>query len=85
MTYKTVTIYTKPNCPYCERSKALLRLKQVPYEEINIADKDDIREWLKAEGHKTVPQLYVDGKLMVVGGFHGLAELTDQELYNKVK
>ena len=81
---KTVTIYTKVNCPYCDRAKALLKLKNIEFEEINLNNKPEIREWLKNQGHRTVPQLYIGDQLLVEGGFQGLAALTDQELFERV-
>ena len=33
-----------------------------------------------SEGHRTVPQIYQDGKLFVAGGFQGLKKLTNEQL-----
>jgi glutaredoxin len=30
------TVYSKPNCPYCDQAKALLTQKDLPYTAINI-------------------------------------------------
>jgi hypothetical protein len=52
------------------------------YTEINIAG-DGIRDWLVSEGHKTVPQIYYNNKLLVEGGYSGLSKLTLNELQER--
>jgi len=37
-----------------------------------------------SEGHRTVPQIYQDGKLFVEGGFQGLSKLTEDQLKEKL-
>jgi glutaredoxin 3 len=73
---KKVTVYTAPSCPYCVRAKELLKRRSIPFEEIFVSW-DDEAAWeamkKRSGGMKTVPQIYVDGKL--VGGFTELAAL----------
>jgi glutaredoxin 3 len=58
-------------CPYCEAAKALLRKREIPFEEINLARDPDSRERLMSEtGGFTFPQVVIDGE--VVGGFEEL-------------
>jgi len=57
----------KPNCPWCDRVKALLDAHEKPYVYLDLSDRGDILEWLVANGVKTVPQVFYDG--MRVGGF----------------
>ena len=71
-----LTLYTKDFCPYCERAKQYLRNGNIPFQEVNLADNEEARNFLKAQGHKTVPQIYQDGKLFVEGGCNGLMSLT---------
>lgn len=73
-----ITIYSKNNCQFCEKAKGLLDLKGVPYEVIKIDEVPEAREFLMAEGHRAVPQIYQDGKLLVEGGYTGLAKQTDE-------
>jgi glutaredoxin 3 len=64
----SVRIYTKHNCPYCVRAKALLDRKRVPYEEIDVEGRDDLRAWLaEASGQRTVPQIFAGERSL--GGF----------------
>lgn len=67
-----ITVYSKNNCPYCVQAKNLLELKGIEFEEVKIDEIPEAREFVLAEGHRTVPQIYKDGKLLVEGGFQGL-------------
>ena len=67
-----ITVYSKNNCPFCVQAKSLLQLKGVDFEEVKIDESSEAREFIVGEGHRTVPQIYQDGKLLVEGGFQGL-------------
>lgn len=73
-----ITVYSKNNCPFCEQAKSLLTLKGVEYTVIKIDEVPEAREFVMAEGHRTVPQIYKDGKLLVEGGFQGLKKQNDE-------
>lgn len=63
-----VQVYSKQQCPFCVRAKALLQKKGVAYEEIDVEHDDAKRAWLvEASGQRTVPQIFVDGRPL--GGF----------------
>jgi glutaredoxin 3 len=63
-----VRVYTKKNCPYCVRAKALLSRKNVPFEEIDVEEDDALRTWLvEKTGQRTVPQIFVGDRSL--GGF----------------
>lgn len=73
----TVRVYSKKNCPYCVRAKALLDKKGVAYEEIDVEGNDDLRIWLaEASGQKTVPQIFVGERPL--GGFSDIDALEKQ-------
>ena len=75
-----LTIYSKAQCTFCDQAKALLKSKDIPFAEIRIDEDQSAREFIVSEGHRTVPQIYKDGKLFVKGGFQGLRALNLQEL-----
>ena len=75
-----LTIYSKNQCAFCEQAKALLKSKDIAFEEIKIDENAEAREFILSEGHRTVPQIYKDGKIFVQGGFQGLRQLNEEEL-----
>jgi glutaredoxin len=68
----TLTVYTKNNCPYCDRAKALLESKGVAYKSINIEEDPDARTFLIDQGLRSVPQVF-NGTTLIQGGYQGLA------------
>ena len=79
-----ITVYSKNNCPFCQQAKNLLTRKGVQFEEINIDVDADAKRFIMAEGHRTVPQIYSDGQVLVEGGFQGLKDQPD-EFYQTLK
>ena len=55
------TIYTQNLCGYCTLAKRLLESKKLQYKEINITHNESARRFLKGNGLKTVPQIFVSG------------------------
>lgn len=73
-----VEIYTWQTCPYCIRAKLLLWWKGVPYTEYKI-DGDGaarLRMADRANGSKTVPQIFVNNQH--IGGCDDLYTLDRQ-------
>ena len=79
-----ITIYSKNNCPFCDKAKGLLKLKNIEYTEIKVDEVPEAHEFIMAEGHRTVPQIYQNGKLLVEGGYQGLAKQSP-EFFNQLK
>jgi glutaredoxin 3 len=79
-----LTVYSKKHCPFCDQAKALLKSKQIAFEEVKIDEAPEAREFIMAEGHRTVPQIYQNGKLLVEGGFQGLKKQSE-EFFNQLK
>lgn len=73
-----ITIYSKNNCPFCVKTKYLLEQKGIAFEEVKIDENPEAREFIVAEGHRTVPQIYQGSKLLVEGGYNGLAKQNDE-------
>jgi glutaredoxin 3 len=73
----SVRIYSKEQCPYCVRAKALLDRKGIAYEEIDAEHDDALRAWLvEATGQRTVPQIFVGDRSL--GGFSDIDALDRQ-------
>ena len=69
-----VQVYTTNYCGYCVRAKSLLKRLNIAFEEIDVSEDQDKRDWLvSTSGQRTVPQIYIDGRS--VGGFMELAAL----------
>ena len=73
-----ITIYTTKICPYCIMAKRLLGLKGAKYTEINVDEKDYLREEMMAKTkRRTVPQIYIGD--LHVGGYDELYALERQK------
>jgi glutaredoxin 3 len=71
---KNVIVYSADWCPFCTRAKALLKSREIPFEEINVDRVPGFREKLvEMTGRMTVPQIMVDGE--PIGGFDDIAGL----------
>lgn len=69
-----VIIYTKDYCSFCKRAEALLRSKNVDFEEIDVTRDERLQEEVrKLSGQRTVPQIFIDGR--PVGGFDELRQM----------
>jgi len=68
-----IVVYSKNNCPFCVQAKNLLKNKGIQFEEIKIDEDQTAKEFILAQGHRTVPQIYRDGDLLIEGGYQGLA------------
>jgi len=70
-----ITVYSGPNCPYCQSAKALLKKKGAAFEEFDVrADETKFAEMLaKANGKKSIPQIFINGEH--VGGCDDLYAL----------
>lgn len=72
-----VEIYTKEYCPYCQRAKELLRIKGVPFEEIDVTGHPEREaEMRQRSGRTTVPEIFINGHL--IGGCDELFTLDEQ-------
>ena len=78
-----ITVYSKNNCPFCQRAKQLLELKGLTYAEINIEEDTDARQVLIEAGVRTVPQIFINDQILP-GGYNGLAKQPN-EFFNALK
>jgi glutaredoxin 3 len=72
---KSVTIYTGPLCNFCDAAKRLLARNNTEYKEINIATTDGAMDEMikKANGRRTVPQIFFDEQH--IGGYDDIRAL----------
>jgi len=79
-----IVIYSKPNCIYCDKSKALVKGLGLTYEEKMFGkDFNSPEELYEAVGKQVrpMPQIKIDGEL--IGGYNQLVEYyADKGLVN---
>lgn len=80
-----LTVYSKNHCPFCDQAKALLKKKNIAFEEVRIDENTDARQFIVEAGHRTVPQIYKGKEIFVEGGYSGLAKLTDDEINQRLE
>ena len=69
---KCVSLFTKVGCPFCARAKQALKERGIDYEEIVLGKDATMRSLRAATGATTVPQVFIDGKL--IGGSEALEQ-----------
>jgi glutaredoxin 3 len=70
-----ITVYSKAGCGFCTIAKDYLTRHNFEFEEVRI-DLDETKlAWIKAQGHRTVPQIYYKGSVLVEGGGLPLSKL----------
>lgn len=63
---KKVIVYTTNTCPYCVLAKDYLKKKGVEFQEINVSnDREKAMEMMKKSGHNGVPQIEINGQMVL--------------------
>ena len=77
-----IEIYTWQYCPFCIRAKGLLKKKNVEYLEYQIDGDQNARASMteRADGRRTVPQIFIDNK--GIGGCDELHALEESNQLN---
>jgi glutaredoxin len=64
-------VWSKDQCPFCDQAKALLKSRNIEFEERNVSKNWTREQLLEAVPNaRTVPQIFLDEEL--VGGFNEL-------------
>ena len=68
-------VWSKDHCPYCDQAKALLKSKEIEFEERNITNGTWSKEQLleAVPSARTLPQIFLNEEY--VGGFTELTKL----------
>ena len=80
-----LVIYSKTVCPYCVQAKNYLTSKNINFREVNIEDDAEAREFITQQGLRTVPQIFMDGKIFVEGGWAGLSKMTAEDILSEIE
>ena len=75
----TITIYSKNNCVYCNKAKALVKNLGLEYEEKKLESFDSPQAMLEDIGKnvRRMPQIKMDGEL--IGGYNQLVEYFNEK------
>ena len=75
----TITIYSKNNCIYCNKAKALVKNLGLEYEEKKLEEFDSPQAMLEDIGKnvRQMPQIKIDGEL--IGGYNQLVEYFNKQ------
>lgn len=76
-----VIVWSKYQCPYCDKAKALLNNRNIKFEERKIGDgwaKEDLLEAVPTA--RSVPQIIINGK--AIGGYDQLAKYIEETNFN---
>ena len=69
-----IEVYSTPNCPFCVRAKALLKSKNLSFQEIDVSDDvESLQKMVQLSGLRTVPQIFINNQS--IGGFDELSQL----------
>jgi glutaredoxin-like protein len=58
---QSVSIITKPGCPFCAKAKEMLAERDMDYEEIVLGRDATFRSVRAITGKETAPQVFIDG------------------------
>ena len=68
-----VNVYSTPACPWCHRLKEYLKEKGIEFTDINVAeDLEGREEMLSKSGQMGVPQIEINGKIIVGFNQHAI-------------
>ena len=57
----SVSIFTKPGCPFCAKAKKMLEERGMAYEEIHLGHGATLRSLRAITGNESVPQVFING------------------------
>jgi len=67
-----VQVYSRDDCPFCVKAKDFFRKKNILFQEFKVGTDITREEYASLTEMKTVPAIYIDGKL--IGGFTDLVD-----------
>jgi glutaredoxin len=65
-------------------AKNYLQSKNINFREINIEQDPAAREFIQQQGLRTVPQIFMDGKIFVEGGWTGLSNMSAEDIVSEI-
>ncbi len=69
-----IEVYSTPNCPFCVSAKALLKSKNLNFQEIDVSDDiESLKKMVRLSGLRSVPQIFINKQS--IGGFDELSQM----------
>jgi glutaredoxin 3 len=79
----TVTVYTKPSCPFCVKAKQLLESEGISFTEINLQEHPgEVQPLIERTNYRKVPQIFINDEF--IGGFSELQSLKNSGTLNEM-
>jgi len=69
---QSITIVSKPDCPYCKKAKSLLTEKGLSFEALEVGQDVSLTTLRALSNSDTVPQVFIDG--LLIGGSEALTK-----------
>jgi glutaredoxin-like protein NrdH len=80
---KQLTVYSTPNCSHCEQAKEYLTDRAIPFIMVNLQEDTEAMNFVRSQGHRSVPQIYLEGQ-QLVNGWPALRELSAAQILEKI-
>jgi glutaredoxin len=65
-------------------AKQYLQAKNINFREINIEHDAEAREFIQSQGLRTVPQIFMAGRVFVQGGWTGLSAMSTEDIMAEI-
>jgi len=61
-----VTVYSTPSCPYCTLTKDFLNENEIEFRDVDVSeDMETAKEMFEKSGKTAVPQIDIDGTIII--------------------
>lgn len=78
-----ITLYTTPNCPWCDRAKQHLERANIAYTPVDVSQDESALAKLRALGHRSMPQIFV-GDVQLVDGAQSLMRMSVDQIHDRL-
>lgn len=82
---KTLYVYTKHGCNGCTELKQFLMELQIPFVERNVQEDPQALAKIHQDGHRFLPQVYVDNELFMHGGWNTVRTMRSHEILERLQ
>ena len=80
-----IKLYGKPDCTFCIKAEEWLKRNNFQFEKIDVTEDAEALAFIKGRGHKKVPQIYYNSRILVEGGYDGLSSLRPEDLTHRIQ